>query len=265
MGIRLVRGRTLTGDDRAGSPTVTVVNETLARRLWPGQDPIGRRIKQGWPEDDHAWREIVGVVADVKVDGPDMATPMQAYLPLDQESYASLMVVRTKEDPAALGGSVEQAVHAVAAELPVTRILTMEQRFGEAIASHRLAMVLLSAFAGLAVTLAGIGVYGVVSWGVSQRTSEIGLRMALGARAADIMRLIFGQGMTVALAGLAAGVAGGLALTRLMESMLFDVSPTDPATFSMTALILLAVAFVACGLPAFRASRTDPMTALRHD
>ncbi len=266
LGIRLLRGRPFTEADGPGAATVAVINETLAKRLWPDEDPIGKRLKQGWPEDDHPWREVVGVVADVSLEGIDRDVPMQAYLPLPQAPTSGLsLVVRAAGEPTALAPSVEKAVHEIDPDLPVFGILTMEQILGDSIGRQRLAMVLLGIFAGLAVALAAVGVYGVISYGVTQQTHELAVRMALGAGRGDIFRMVVWQGMRLALIGMAFGLAGVLGLTRFLESLLFGVEPADPLTLSGVSALLVFVAFLACALPARRAVRIDPAILLRSE
>src|SRR5215813_4277210 len=264
MGIGLLKGRVFTEADAAGKPTVTVINQTLAARLWPGEDPIGKRLKQGWPEDKTPWREVIGVVADVKLNGVNRDTPMQSYLPLAQESSGFLsLVARTSGDPLNFAATVEQAIHSLDGDLPVFGVYSMDQLLGNAIAQERLTMALLSAFALLALLLASVGIYGVISYSVSLRTREIGVRMAMGASPGDVLRLIVGQGMKLTLAGVALGSLSAFALTRWMESLLFGVSATDPLTFTVIPLMLTAVGLLACYLPARRATKVDPMIALR--
>ncbi|HYH85421.1 MAG TPA: FtsX-like permease family protein, partial [Pyrinomonadaceae bacterium] len=266
MDIRLLKGRAFGAADAADAPRVVVINETLARRLWPGEDPVGKRLKQGWPENETPWREVVGVVSDVKMNGVDRETPLQAYLPLSQEpSRPLVLVARTGGDPLALSMAVEQAVHSIDKDLPVFGTRSMDQLMGNAIAQQRLLMLLLACFAGLALTLAAVGIYGVMSYAVAQRTHEIGIRMALGARGRDVLKMVIGQGMAVTLAGVALGLAGSLALTRMMVRLLYGVSATDPSVFVLVPLLLAAVALLACLIPARRATKVDPMVALRYE
>ena len=266
MGIRLLTGRAFTGADTASSSNVIVINETLARRLWPDENPVGKQLKQGWPEDKLAWREVVGVVSDVKLNGVDRETPLQVYLPLAQNPSRSLsLVARTQGDPLALASTVEQAIHSIDKDLPVFNVRSMDQLLGNATAQQRLTMILLAGFAILALTLAAVGIYGVMSYAVTQRTHEIGIRMALGAKSSNVLNLVIRQGMVPALIGVVAGTAAAFALTRLMTSLLYGVSATDLETFVVVPLLLTVVALAACFVPARRATKVDPMIALRHE
>jgi putative ABC transport system permease protein len=266
MGVRLINGRGFTAADTEKSATVTVINETMARRFWPNESPIGKRLKQGWPENETPWREVVGVAADVKLNGVDQETPLQAYLPLAQEPALSLaLVVRSQGNPLSLAAAVEQAIYAMDKDLPVFNTRSMDQLLDNAIAQQQLTMVLLAGFAAVALLLAAVGIYGVVSYSVSQRTHEIGIRMALGAQAGDVLRLVAGQGMGLAIVGVAIGVGASLVLTRLMTSLLFGVSATDPLTFAAISVLLALVALLACYFPARRATKVDPIIALRYE
>jgi putative ABC transport system permease protein len=252
--------------DTATSTPVVVVNQTLARRLWPGEDPVGKRLKQGFAEDKTPWREVMGVVSDVRQNGIDRDPPMQVYIPLQQEPMRSLIVVaRTAGDPLAMASMIEERIHSIDKDLPVFNVRTMDQLLDESIAQQQLAMALLGSFALLALMLAAMGIYGVMSYAVTQRTHEIGVRMAMGAQPSDVLRLVVGQGLTLALIGVAVGISAALAMTRLMASMLFGVSSTDPLTFISISLLLIAVAALACYVPARRAARVDPMVALRYE
>ena len=268
MGIRLLGGRAFTEAEMTDAPPVTVINESLARRLWPGEDPIGKRLRQGNAESQAAWREVVGVVADVKLNGVDQDAPLHVYLPLAQRNSANVgLVVHTTGDPLALASTVERAIHALDKDLPV-RSRSMAQLMGNAVARQRLTLALLVGLALLALLLAGVGIYGVMSYAVEQRTHEIGIRVALGAQTSDVLRLVVRQGMMLASVGVVMGVATALALARLMTSfsaLLYGVKPTDPATFALIALLLLLVALLACWIPARRATKVDPLTALRYE
>ncbi len=268
MGIRLLRGRAFSEAEMEDSPPVTVVNESLARRLWPGEDPVGKRLKQGAAESQAAWREVIGVVGDVKLYGVALDAPLHVYLPLAQRNSPFVgLVVRATGDPLALAPTVERAIHSIDKDLPVTS-RSMDQLMGNAIARQRLTMALMASFAVLALVLAAVGIYGVMSYAVEQRRHEIGIRMALGAQPSDVRRLVVKQGMKLAGAGVVIGLAAALAMARLMtgfSALLYGVKATDPATFTLIALLLLAVALLACWIPARRATKVDPMIALRSE
>jgi putative ABC transport system permease protein len=264
VGMRLVRGRTFEAQDSAEKPRVAVVNESFARAMWPGEDPIGKRLKQGWPEDAGKWTEVVGVAGDVKFNGIAEETPMQVYLPLNQVSMTYMaLVARTGADPATVMPALEAIVHDLDKDLPLYGKRTMEQIIDSSMAQQRVSMMVFVVFAVVAVTLAAVGLYGVVAHGVTERTHEIGVRMALGADPGHVLRLIVGQGLVTVGAGLAVGVAGALLLSRTIESLLFGITRTDPATFAAVVALLLGVGLAACGLPAWRATRVDPTAALR--
>jgi putative ABC transport system permease protein len=266
MGIRLLRGRGFTSADTAGSPHVTIINETLARRVWPGEDPIGKRLKQGFPEDPNPWREVIGVVANVKFYGAELGVPRQAYLPLAQAPQPSVsLVVRTAGDPLQAAAAVERAVHAVEKDAPVFVIRSMDQLLGNSLAQRRLTLTLLSSFAALALLLAAVGAYGVVSHSVKQRTHELGVRMALGAQRRDVLKLVLAQGLKLTLLGVGIGLLAAFALTRWMETLLFSVRPADPLTFTVIAAVLTLVSLAACWIPARRAAKVDPLVALRRE
>jgi putative ABC transport system permease protein len=267
MGMRLVRGRVFTESDRAQTSRVAVVNETLARRLFAGEDSIGKRLKQGWPETPERiapWREIVGVVADVKVEGLSELTPMQVYMPYPQATTSDLaVIVRTQVDPASLQPPVEAALHALDRDMPLYSVRTMERVVETSIARERMAVLVLVVFAIVALTLASVGLYGVVAHGVTERTHEIGVRIALGADRRHVLGLVVRQGLSMAALGTAIGIAGAVALSRSIEGLLFGVSSTDPATIVAVVATLFTVALVACYVPAWRATGVDPTQALR--
>jgi putative ABC transport system permease protein len=264
VGMRLLRGRYFERRDGDSSPRVAVVNESFANRMWPGEDPLGRTLKQGWPEDKGDWREVIGVVADVKFNGITSETPLQVYLPLDQVSMTYLAIVaRTSADADALMPSIESIVHDLDRDLPLYGKRTMDQILEGSLARERMSTIVFMMFAAVAVALAAIGLYGVVSHSVTERTHEIGIRMALGADPRHVLTLVVGQGVITAAAGIVIGLAGALALSRTIEGLLFGVQSTDPTTFAGVVALLLAVAFTACAIPAWRATRVDPTRALR--
>jgi putative ABC transport system permease protein len=266
MGTPLLSGRAFGDEDGTRSAKVIVVSEALARRLWPGESPIGKRLKQGWPESQSPWREVVGVVADVKFEGLAEVTPLQVYMPAAQEPTADYaIVVRSNAPPSTLEAPIEAAVRALDADVPVFTVRTMDRVIAASIRRERMSVVVLCLFAFVALTLASIGLYGLVAHGVTERTHEIGVRMALGARGGHVISLVIRQGLSMAIAGAAIGVVGALALSRSIRGLLFGVTPTDPATFITVILMLLGVATLACYIPALRATRVDPMRALRSE
>jgi putative ABC transport system permease protein len=266
MGIRLLRGRGFNASDRNGAPHVVVVNETFAKRFWPNGDAIGQRIKQGWPEDQTPWREIVGIVNDVKTEGVDQPTRIQAYVPLAQDPFTFLtMVVRADDDPARLRASVGQAIREVDPNLPVYDLLTLNEIMRRGVGSQRLLMILLLGFGGLALLLAAVGVFGVNAYAVSQRTHELGVRMALGADRGRVLTLVLKQGFITCAIGIALGIIAAIATTRVLTTLLYQVTPYDPITFATGTGVLLVVTAAACLLPALRATRVDPVAALRAD
>ena len=267
MRIRLARGRLLAETDDENSPLVVLLSETAARRWWPNQDPIGRLVKvPGFDSGPQQWRTVVGVVQDVKQAGLDAPHTMQVYLPHAQYRNGYLtLVVRTKSDPLSLAGELRQQIHSVDPDQAASNIASMDRVLADSMGSRRFSAALLGSLAALGLLLASVGVYGVVSYGVSQRTREIGIRMALGAAQGDVLSLVIGQGMKLLLMGGTAGVVAAWLLTRLMSGLLFGVSASDPATFASIVLLLAAVAFLACYFPARRAARVDPMVALRYE
>jgi putative ABC transport system permease protein len=267
VGIRLVRGRLLTEADHENAPLVVLISNTAAERWWPHQDPIGRRLKvPGFDYQPQPWRTVVGVVQDVKQAGLGAPPTMQIYLPHAQYRNGYLtLVVRTKSDPLALAAEVRRQVAEVDPEQAVSNIASMDQVLFDSIASRRFSAILLGTLAGLGLLLASVGVYGVISYGVSQRTREIGIRMALGAARGDVLSLVVGEGMKLLLLGVGAGAISSLLLTPVLSGLLFGVSPRDPVAFAASAVFLAAVALLACYVPARRASRIDPMVALRYE
>ena len=267
VGIRLVRGRLLTEADQENAPLVALISNTAAARWWPSQDPIGRRVKvPGFDYQPQPWRTVVGVVQDVKQAGLDAPPTMQIYLPHAQYRNGGLtLVVRTKSDPLNLAAEVRGQVTEVDPEQAVSNIASMDQVLFDSISSRRFSATLLGALAGLGLLLASVGVYGVISYGVSQRTREIGIRMALGAARGDVLSLVVGEGVKLLLLGVGAGAISSLLLTPVLSGLLFGVSPRDPVAFAASAVFLAAVALLACYVPARRASRIDPMVALRYE
>ncbi len=270
MGIPLLRGRSISdGDDERALP-VAIINETMARQYWPEEDAIGKRFKLGDPEDDIPWITIVGVAGDVRQMGVDEPVKAEMYIPYrqikDQQWYAPRdLVIRTAVDPLSIVAAARNEIHKVDPAQPISNIRTMDEVLGEETASRRLGMTVLTIFAALALLLATLGIYGVVAYFVVQHTQEIGVRVALGAQRRDILGLVLGKGMTLTLLGVGIGLGVAFALTRLMASLLYGVGTTDPLTYATIALLLTAVAFVACYLPARRATKVDPMVALTYE
>ena len=269
MGIKLLSGRSFTEHDNAAATPVCIVNEELARRYFKGRNPIGARISVSSmsPQGTRVVREIVGVIRQVKADGVAAAEDsVETYVPLAQNAwYGASLIVRSDGNPAALVSSVKAAVARVDRNLPLTRVQTMEQVAANSVAQPRFRAELVGTFAGLALALAAVGIFGVLAFSVSQRTRDFGVRMALGAQTLDVMRLVLSGGLRITLFGVAAGVVGAAALTRTLESLLFGVKPLDPVTFVAAPLVLAAIALLASALPALRAARVDPAVALRQD
>jgi putative ABC transport system permease protein len=266
--IRVLRGRTFTDRDRRGAPRVVVVNETLARRTFPDEDPIGKQVSFGISfdeEDEKASWEIVGVVADAALDRLDRAASPTFYASGWQQPWTGMsLVVRSARFPG-LGEAVRKEVQAIDPELPVFDVRPMTELVSASVAERRFHTVLLTAFAGTGLGLAAIGLYGMMSLSVSRRTREIGIRMALGAPGRGILGLVLRQGMALVLLGTGLGLAGALALSRVLGGLLFGVSATDPSTFAVVAAILVLSAVLASYLPARRATQVDPLVALRYE
>ncbi len=260
------RGRSIRDSDVAGAPRVVVVNETMAASLWPDEEPIGRRFTFGDPEDpeDPGWMTVVGIVGDVRHATLDAVPENETYVPIEQAPFgAASIVVRSAGDPMDLAGAVRVAVRRIDPELPLGTIETVEQVVAASLNQHRFNTTLVGTFAALALVLAVVGVYGVISYGVSQRVHEMGLRMALGAGRAEVRGMVVRQGMAVVLAGVAVGLAAAFAATRLLQAFLYGIRATDPLTFVVVPAVLALAALVASWLPAHRATRVEPMVALR--
>jgi putative ABC transport system permease protein len=281
LGIPLRQGRSFTTDDKSTSQPVAIISETLAHRFFPNENPLGKTIWMGPPENllppealtlvnRFPRRLIVGVVSDVKGGSLNQPTPALVYAPLTQhrrEGWSNnlMLAVQTSTTPDALTSAIREQVRALDPDQPVTSVRTMDQLLNRTLSGAKFGLLLFGLFAGLALVLAAIGIYGVMATAVTQRTHEIGLRMALGAQKRDVLRLIIGEGMLLVLVGVLAGLASAVALTRLMATLLFGVSATDPMTLALITLLLAAVALLACYLPARRATKVDPMVALRYE
>jgi putative ABC transport system permease protein len=266
--IPLLRGEEFTENYKKDRPGRIIINDTMARRFFPDEDPIGLRLSIGLGIDDNdptAW-EIIGIVGDVRHASLDAEPIPEMYVPHSQQSWPFLtLVVRSSSDPMALAGPVRSQILALDNDQPVSGIRSMEGMVSASIAQPRFYLLLLSIFAALALVLATVGIYGVLSYSVTQRMHEIGIRMALGAKQSDVIKLVVGQGMMLALVGVAIGLVSAFVFTRLMSSMLYGVSATDPVTFAALALLLTAVALLASYIPARRATKVDPMIALRYE
>jgi putative ABC transport system permease protein len=264
MGIPVLQGRGFNDRDIRGALPVIVISQHMARQMFPNQNPLGRRIRS-W-RDENLYREIVGVVADLRYDGRGEDIGNNVYVPHTQDSWSFLrLTVRTSGDPNALLGSIRSAIWSVDNKLAIAEVKTMDRIVDEDIARPRFSMFLLGIFAATALLLAAIGIYGVMSYAVTQRTREIGIRVALGAVRGDVLRMVAGRALALAGAGVVCGMAGAFALTRLMKSLLFGVSPTDGATFAAVAALLVLVALAASYIPARRAARVDPVITLRYE
>ncbi|MEN3334546.1 MAG: putative transport system permease protein [Blastocatellia bacterium] len=270
IGIALKRGRLFNEGDNEQSMPVAIVNEAMAREFWPGEEVLGKRFKTSEPDSSDPWVTIVGVVADLKQMGAEAPAKPEMYFPFqqvaDQPWYAPRdLVIHTSVAPTSLAQAVTATIHEIDADQPVSDIRTMKDVLGQEFGQRETGTTLLGIFAGLALLLAAIGLYGVLSYFVSQRIPEFGVRMALGAQSRDILWLVLKRGMGLVILGMAIGVAASFALTRLMQSLLFEVSASDPIVFGLIALLLAAVAFAACVIPARRAMKIDPMVALRYE
>ncbi|HKR60792.1 MAG TPA: ABC transporter permease, partial [Pyrinomonadaceae bacterium] len=267
MNIATLDGRPLGDQDTADSAKVALINKTMANQLWLNQNPLGKRIRfTGTETDPGPWRTVVGVVDDVSQYGLDQKPAMQIYLPHAQYPTSFItIVVKTDVDPLSITSAVRREILAVDKDQAVFKVTTLEQLIGESILNRKFFMILLIVFAGLALTLAAIGIYGVMSYVASQRTHEIGIRMALGAQGRDVLKLIIGNGMSLALIGVVLGLAGAFALTRVMAGILFGVTATDALTYVIVSAGLIAIALLACYVPARRATKIEPLVALRYE
>jgi putative ABC transport system permease protein len=262
MGIPVLQGRSFAQQDDAQAGRVIIINAALARRYFPGESPIGRKI--GIYFKNGRQREVVGVVGDAWHTGLDKESPPQVYVPFGQNPSQYLnLVVHSEVESGPLVAAVRGVVRSIDKDQPIDRITTMPELLSQSVAQPRFYTGLLTSFAVIAFAMASLGIYGVTSFSVTQRTHEFGIRIALGADPRDVLKLALGKGLRLTLIGLAIGLCGSLALTRLMSGLLFGISATDPATFALATLVLTGVALVACYVPARRATRVDPMIALR--
>jgi putative ABC transport system permease protein len=263
MGIPLLRGRSFTDQDNSGSPPVVVINQTMARQYWPDGEPVGAQVRVA---EIKTTATVIGVVGDVKQGELDDANVPQIYAAYSQNPFIfATLVVRTDSDPMAMAGAVRGSVWSVDKDQPVWKIRTQQSLLDSSVGQSKFIAIMLGLFSGIALLLAAVGIYGVITYSVNQRTHEIGIRMALGARPAAILSMVMRQGMFLVLTGLAIGLGVSFALTRFLSSLLYAVSPTDATTFAGIATVLALVALLACYIPARRATRVDPMVALKYD
>lgn len=271
LGINLASGRAFTEADSEKAPRVGMINALLARQYFPNQNPVGKRFHFGHPPENNPreWITIVGVVGNTKLYGLDNPSRLEVYVPLHQsivkEAKEMNLVVRSGSDPAALTSAIRRIVHSIDKDQPISNVATMKQLMNDSVSTRRLALVVLALFSGLALALAAVGIYGVISYSVSQRTHEIGIRVALGAQRGHVLRMVLTQAMKIVGAGVLIGLLLSLALNRLMSSLLFSISAADPATFAGVAAVLALIAMLACYIPARRALSVDPVVALRHE
>jgi predicted permease len=267
MKIPLIKGRYFTDHEtKAEDPTVLIVDENMARTYWPNADPIGGRIKFGDMDSKDPWMTVVGVVGNVKQYDLETQSRVTLYYSADQvPSRTMYLAVRTNVPPASLAAPIAAEVHAMDPNIPLFEVKSMDQRVSESLARRRFAMLALGLFSGFAVLLAIIGIYGVMSYSVAQRTSELGIRLALGARGIDVLRLILSDGLKLALTGIAVGVVLSFGATRVLSSLLFGVRATDLPTFGVLSGLLIVVSLLACYFPARRATKVDPLVSLRYE
>jgi predicted permease len=266
MGIPLLRGRDFTEQDTTETAYAVIVSEKMAKHFWPGQDPIGKRLKPGATTSDSPWREVIGVVKDVRQNDFVAEPKLQMYLSYRQLKLLApnALVVRTSVDPMSLAMPLRNAVWAIDKDQPVSNIRSMEEIVSAAMARQRFSTMLLGIFATLALVLAAVGIYGVMSYSVAQRTREIGIRLALGAQRSDVLRMTMGQGLKLVSMGVGLGLIAAFILTRVMASLLFGVNATDPTTFIAIPFVLMSVALLASYIPALRATKVDPIVALHY-
>jgi putative ABC transport system permease protein len=262
----LKRGRFFTEADDRQAPQVVLIDEALVQRYFNNRDPLGVRMKRGGPSSEAPWMTIVGIVGNVKSDGFDQPDQPHLYFPIFQNPVKAMAIyLRSDVAPSSLTQPLREQVRAVDRDLPVFGERTMAQVASESVSRRRFAMQLVGLFGVLALLLAGVGIYGVIAYSVTQRTREIGIRVALGASRSAILRWVLRQGMILTIAGVGVGLLGALALTRLLRSLLFGVGPTDIVTFGVLAIVLTVVAMIACYVPARRATKVDPLVALRYE
>jgi predicted permease len=271
LGIPLVRGRYFNRTDGERTPGVVIINNTMARRFWPNEDPIGKRMKTGF--DGSQWCTIIGTVGDVKHTGLDAATNAEMYyqyqqIPPELMGFVEgtmTLVLRTQSEPNSMVAAVREEVQRLDADLAIFNVKTMEELVGGSLAQPRFRTLLLGVFAGVALILAATGLYGVIAYAVTQRTNELGVRMALGAQKSDVLKMVIGEGTQLAAIGIGIGLVLAVPLMRIISRLLFGVNAADPVTFATTSLVILLVALTASYLPALKAIRVDPLAALRQE
>jgi len=267
MGIPILQGRNLSDQDTKDTPTVVVVSQTMALTYWPGESAIGKRIKVGGHDHKHGWEDqwitVVGIAGDVK-SSLNEPPPAIIYFSYQQISWPHLtFVARTDAAPETLASAMRNAIRRVDPNLPVLEVKSMPQYLNQSVARQRFSMVMMAIFGGIALLLAAIGIYSVMTYAVIQRTQEIGIRVAMGAQKGQILKMVLRQGFSLVFVGLVLGLIGAFILTRILENLLFEVSATDPATFALIPILLAAVAILSTLIPALRATRVDPVIALR--
>jgi putative ABC transport system permease protein len=266
MRIPLLQGRFFSDQDSPSRPNVAIISQTLVRRYFPNQSPLGRQMRFGFPPNSNVPREIVGIVGDVRDVALSRNSGPMMYVPFAQAPlYGGEVVVRSSLQASSVAAGIRLAVYSIDKNLPVTDIQSLNDVLGQSISQERFRTFLLGSFGAIALVLAAVGIFGVISYSAAQRTHEIGIRIALGADRGDVLRLLLGQGTKLALFGLGIGLVAAFVLTRLMSQLLYRVSATDPVTFASVTIILLSVALAACYIPARRAMLVDPMVALRHE
>jgi putative ABC transport system permease protein len=273
MRIPVLRGRDINDGDLAGRPAVVLISESMARQFWPGEDAVGKRLTLTFSPE--GVREVVGIVGDVKLDGLDQTRPSTVlYYPLaqvsagagsDWHSFPMVLAVRAASSPGGMVSTVSNAVHDIDREIPLRDITTMDDMVANSLTQQRFNTLLLGAFAALALLLAAVGIYSVLSYTVKRRAREIGIRLALGAGLRDVLRMVVFEGMRPTLVGVLIGAAGALALGRVLSGLIYGVKPTDPITFLAVAILLSVIALLASIIPAYRATKVDPMAALRYE
>jgi putative ABC transport system permease protein len=266
LGMALVSGRYFDARDTASAAPVAIIDETMARTYWPDEDAIGKRIKRGGRQSSNPWQTIVGVVRHVRYQSLELPSRVQLYAPHAQAPSAGMsLALRARGDFANIAGAVQKATSAIDPDQPIFAVQAMDEFLAESVSRRRLVMMLLVVFAGVALVLAALGIYGVIAYWVSQRIHEIGIRLALGATRGSVLRMVVGQSLAIVMIGVALGLVGSLMLTRFITAMLFNVTPTDPPTFALVSLSLVGIGLLASLVPAVRATLVDPMQTLRQE